>query len=138
MLLSTLFSSRTSTRRNVSFKRAARLPRTLELEYLEGRCLLSADPVLRWNGIALDAIKNDSFLGTNIKCPGPGLQARALAIVQSAVYDAVNSIDGSCDPYLFQVNAPADASITAAVAQAAHDTLVNLFPDYQSSLDSAL
>src|SRR4051794_16418405 len=128
-----LFGALSAQRQRPS-PRSPHKPPLLALEHLEDRCLLSADPVLEWNGIALDAIKNDSFLGANITCPGPDLQARALAIVQIAVYDAVNSIDGSYDAYLTQVNAPHDASITTAVAQAGHDTLVNLFPDYKSIL----
>jgi hypothetical protein len=124
--------------RQQSARPTKRSPKALTLESLEDRCVPSADAVLRWNAIALDAIKNDSFLGANIKQPGPDLQARALAIVQIAVFDAVNSIDGSYDPYLTQVDAPPDASITAAVAQAGHDTLVNLFPDYKSVLDADL
>src|SRR5579872_6347369 len=92
--------------------------RSLTVEQLEDRCLLSADPVLEWNGIALDALKNDSYLGANAKQAGPDRAARALAIVQAAVFDSVNSIDRSYDPYLIQVNAAPDASITAATAQA--------------------
>src|SRR5262249_9191286 len=59
-------------------------------------------------------------------------------IESAAVFDAVNSIDRSYDPYLIEVNAPANASITAAAAQAAHDTLVALFPEYQPTLDARL
>ncbi len=109
----------------------------LGVEALEDRCLLSADPVLEWNAIALDALKNDSTL-TAPHQNNPGNASRALAIVQSAVFDAVNSIDRSYDPYLIQVNAPRDASITAATAQAAHDTLVVLFPEYKPTLDARL
>jgi hypothetical protein len=108
------------------------------LEPLEDRCLLSADPVLEWNKIALDALQYDSTLGANALQNAPTKSSRALAIVSAAVYDAVNSIDGSHDPYLIQVKAPKDASITAAVAQAAHDTLVSLLPDYQPVLDADL
>jgi hypothetical protein len=110
----------------------------LVLERLEDRCLMSADPVLEWNAIALDAIKNDSYLGANAQQAGPDRASRALAIVQAAVFDAVNSIDRSYDPYLIQVNAPRDASIGAATAQAAHDTLVNLLSDYKPVLDARL
>src|SRR5437016_5261327 len=105
-------------------KRAMRSTAILRLESLEERCLLSGDPVLEWNGIALDALKNDSYLGSNAKQGGPTRASRALAIVQTAVFDAVNSIDRSSDPYLVLVAAPSHASITAAVAQAAHDTLL--------------
>src|SRR5205823_3484014 len=93
----------------------------LLLEALEDRCLPSADVVLEWNAVALDALKNDSLLA-HPRQNNPGAASRALAIVQAAVFDAVNSIDRSYDPYLIQVNAPRDASLTAAAAQAAHDT----------------
>src|SRR5437660_1319660 len=108
------------------------------IENLEERCLPSADVVLEWNAIALDALKNDSTLGASSMQMGPTRASRAFAIVQSAVFDAINSIDGSYDPYLIQVNAPRDASITAAGAQAAHDTLVALFPQYTPTLDARL
>ncbi len=110
----------------------------LAVEQLEDRCLLSVDPVLEWNSIMLDALKNDSYLGANSKQMGPTRASRAFAIVQAAVYDAVNSIDHSYQPYLINVPNPRGTSIAAAVAQAAHDTLVSLFPDYQTTLDSDL
>jgi hypothetical protein len=108
------------------------------VEALEERCLLSGDVVLEWNAIALDALRNDSYLGANAKQAGPDRASRALAIVHAAVFDAVNSIDRSYQPYLIQVPAPPTASITAAVAVAAHDTLVALFPDYKATLDARL
>jgi hypothetical protein len=110
----------------------------LVLEPLEDRCLLSADVVLEWNAVALDALKYDSTLGANSKQNDPDRASRALAITQAAVFDAVNSIDGSYDPYLVEVPAPRGASITAAAAQAAHDTLAVLFPDYRPVLDARL
>ncbi len=97
----------------------------------------AGDVVLEWNGIALDALKNDSLLAHPHQ-NNPGAASRAMAIVQAAVFDAVNSIDRSYEPYLIQVNAPRDASITAAAAQAAHDTLAALFPEYAPTLDARL
>jgi hypothetical protein len=55
----------TMIRRQGRIQRKAPVSRSLQLEPLESRCLLAADPVLEWNGIALDAIKNDSYLGAN-------------------------------------------------------------------------
>ncbi|MFT3880038.1 MAG: phosphatase PAP2 family protein [Gemmatales bacterium] len=110
----------------------------LLLEALEDRLVLSADIVLEWNHMALDAMVNDSYLGTNAKQAGPDRSSRALAIVSAAVYDAVNSIDGSYDPYLIKVKAPKGASLDAAAAQAAHDALVALYPDFQPQLDAQL
>ncbi len=119
-------------------RRKAPPRRLLALEPLEDRCLLSGDVVLEWNAIALDAVKNDSLLGANAKQNAPTRSSRALAIVQAAVFDAVNSIDHSYDPYLISVPAPQGTSIPAAAAQAAHDTLAALFPDYKSTLDDRL
>jgi membrane-associated phospholipid phosphatase len=61
-----------------------------------------------------------------------------VAIVQAAVYDAVNSIDQSYTPYLALIPAPAGASMEAAAAQAAHDALVGLFPAQAYALDLQL
>jgi hypothetical protein len=61
-----------------------------------------------------------------------------MAIVQAAVYDSVNSIDPLYAPYLIQVAAPAGASMDAAVARAAHDTLVAMFPNQQPFFDGEL
>lgn len=110
----------------------------LILEPLEDRTVLSADAVLDWHQITLDAMVNDSYLGVNAKQAGPDRSSRALAIVHAAMFDAVNSIDQSYDPYLIRVKTTPGASIQAAAAQAAHDTLMALYPDYQSVLDSEL
>ncbi|HQR08533.1 MAG TPA: phosphatase PAP2 family protein [Gemmatales bacterium] len=110
----------------------------LVLETLEDRLVLSSDIVLEWNHMALDAMVNDSYLGANAKQAGPDRSSRALAIVSGAVYDAVNSIDGSYAPYLIKVKAPQGASMDAAAAQAAHDALVALYPDFQTQLDTQL
>jgi len=64
--------------------------------------------------------------------------SRALAITQAAVYDAVDAVDKSFEPYHAQVNASSGASLEAAAAQAAHDTLTNLFPSQANTFDSAL
>src|SRR5205814_4033679 len=103
------------------------LPR---VEPLEDRCLLSGNVVIEWNQLALDAIKQ-----TNANLL---LASRALAITQAAVYDSVNAIDRSFAPYFAQVHASRGASPEAAAAQAAHDTLVALFPSQAATFDAAL
>ena len=45
-----------------------------------------------------------------------------------AIFDALNSFDQVYTPYFDRVTVPAGASREAAVAQAAHDTLVAMFP----------
>src|SRR5262245_7835170 len=105
-------------------------PRRLRLEPLEDRCLLSANVVLEWNQLALQAIGQARV--------SPVVASRALAITQAAVYDAVNAIDRSFEPYHAHVQASRGASLEAAAAQAAHDTLADLFPSQASTFDSAL
>jgi hypothetical protein len=84
-----------------------------------------ADVVLEWNAIALEAVIRDHS-GTfgPPEQGGPTRASRALAIVHLAMFDAANAIDGTYEPYLPQPAAPAGASVYAAVAQAARDTLV--------------
>src|SRR5262249_27019817 len=80
----------------------------------------SDDMVLRWNEVVLAAITTAG--------QSPVFASRTVAIVQAAVYDAVNSIDRSYTPYLATIPAPTGADESAAAAQAAHDALVGLFP----------
>jgi hypothetical protein len=110
----------------------------LNLEALEDRCLLSADVVLQWNQYAVNAVQNDYNVGQPSDQPGPGATSRALAIVQAAVYDAANAVQPTDTPYLFTTTAPQGASLNAAVSQAAHDTLVALFPHQAATFDAEL
>jgi hypothetical protein len=108
--------------------------RRLSIESLDERCLLSADVVIQWNQAVLAAIRNDR--------PTSGFLTRDLAIVQSAIYDAVNAIDHTSGAFLVQADAPADASPVAAAAAAGLFTASALFPTdtalfqatYQASL----
>ena len=109
-------------RRNLSVYSAA------ACEVLENRELLAADPVIDWNNAALDAIR--------ISKTAPPVAARALAIIQTAVFDSVNSIDRQFAPFMASVNADPRASQAAAVAAAAHDTLVALFPAQKATFDA--
>src|SRR5262249_55454625 len=104
------------------------------LEALEDRCLLSGDAVLRWNALTLEANAVDHGLLGAHEQGGPTRTARAFAIVHAAIFDAVNSIDHSYQPYLMEVpNVPSTASIDAAVAGAAHDTLAALYPSQKAT-----
>jgi hypothetical protein len=98
------------------------------------------DAVLAWNAVLLQANANDfdPAVAPTPDQPGPGRTARAFAIVHAAIFDAVNSIDRSYTPYLALVPASRGASIEAAVAQSAHDTLVSLYPQQQALFDAAL
>lgn len=55
----------------------------------------------------------------------PALQVN-MAMVQGAVYDAVNAIDPRREAYLLEASFPAGASKEAAIATAAYDVLANI------------
>ena len=84
-----------------------------------------ANMVLVWNENAINVIAS-APAGSAGYGQAPPLAALSLAMVQGAVYDAVNAIDGGHQPYLAGLSAPSSASKAAAAAQAAHDVLTHL------------
>ena len=101
----------------------------------------SLERLLRWNQIAIDASGLDHtpvqpgetrVFGEQL---GPGRSSRAIAIVHVAMFDAVNAIGGGYRSFTGMRSAPDEASIDAAIAQAAHDTLVAVFPSQAASFD---
>jgi hypothetical protein len=88
-----------------------------------------ADAVTDWNGIASNAI-------VTIAGQPPAVSALSFAIVQGAVYDAVNAIDGGYQPYLSRPAANPWDSKDAAAATAAFKTLAWLFPGQAGALQS--
>ena len=98
----------------------------------------------RWNEIAINASGLDHtpvgpgenrVFGEQL---GPVRAARAIAIVHIAIFDAVNAIVGGYQSYTGLPRASATASIDAAIAQAAHDTLIAVFPSQKPSFDALL
>jgi hypothetical protein len=69
---------------------------------------------------------------------GPCRASRAMAIVHIALFDAVNAVFGGYHSYTGLPPAPDGTSTNAAIAQAAHDTLVALFPSQAGSFDTRL
>jgi hypothetical protein len=110
----------------------------LELEPLEQRCLLSSDPILNWNAIAIEVNRLSYSGGVVNDQVGPTRSSRALAIESVAMFDAWNSIHRQFTPYLVRAPEANDASDVAAVAVAAHDTLVAMYPHQQAFIDAAL
>jgi hypothetical protein len=78
------------------------------------------DAVTHWNDVLLDVVRQ-------VGGP-PGPIARGGAMMHGAIYDAVNSIVPTHEPYLVRVTANPLASVDAAIAYAAHDTLAAAFP----------
>ena len=95
------------------------------------------DSILDWNAIALEAVRQDhsATFGTPDQ-GGPTHTARSLAIVHVAMYDALNSIQQTGKPYLTMKHSH-DASIDAAVARAARDTLEALYPKQKNVFGTA-
>jgi len=89
-----------------------------------------ADAVLDWHEIAVNTVSTASP-----PRPGP-VGFLDMAVVQAAVYDAVQAISGKFKPYHVQIPG-ASGSPEAAAAKAAHDVLVNIFPAQGASLDTA-
>jgi hypothetical protein len=87
-----------------------------------------ADEIKDWNLVMLKATM------TAPVTPAP-ITTRVAAIVQAAVFDAVNGIDGRYAPIFVRPGAPSGASIGAAAVQAAYVTLVDLFPGQQATFD---
>ena len=91
----------------------------------------SVDEVARWNQVATDA--------TIAAKTNPLAESRIFAILHVAIHDAVNAVDPRYEPYQPRTSpAPAGASAEAAIAGAAHATLVVLLPDSKATFDLAL
>ncbi len=90
----------------------------------------SGQPVIDWNQILLSIVNTAGAQPANIQ------PTRNFAILHAAIYDAVNSIDRTHEPYLISIRAPRDASKTAAADAAAHRALIGLYPAQRNSLDS--
>lgn len=99
------------------------------------------DPILYWNAVALEANRVSHTNGANEQT-GPTLSSRALAIVHLAAYDAfagVTKAPALLPPYLPGLPVPpAGAGLEAAVAAAAYDTLLALFPAQKTFFDTQL
>jgi hypothetical protein len=87
----------------------------------------SADMVREWNRHAMNALGNPSTAPVPGAGQAPHVSVLHMAMVQGAVYDAVNSIDGGYQPYLAGLPPASNpASKKAAVATAAHHVLVGV------------
>jgi hypothetical protein len=97
------------------------------------------DMVLDWNVNAVNALSNAAAATPPGAGYTPPVASIRLAMVQGAVYDAVNAIDGGHQPYLHGLpSAPASASEAAAAATAAHDVLVGLNPALPQNVRTSL
>lgn len=87
-----------------------------------------ADAVTDWNKWAGDIVVDAEI--------GPLPAERALAIVQTAVYESVNAITRRYSTSNIELLTPKpDASIEAAIAEANRVTLIQLVPNQQASIE---
>ncbi|HSV64039.1 MAG TPA: hypothetical protein VLH83_11905, partial [Chthoniobacterales bacterium] len=102
------------------------------------------DTLRRWNQIAINASGLDHTpvatgetrtFGEQL---GPARASRAMAIVHIAMFDSVNAIVGAYQSYTGVTAKGGAASLDAAISQAAHDTLVALFPSQAPTFDGFL
>ena len=97
------------------------------------------DRYLLWNEIALDTTAIDhtpneqdpACFGAQI---GPTRSSRAMAIVHIVMFEAVDAISQKYKSYAGVAPVSGHVSLDWAIAQAAHDTLVALYPEQQARL----
>ncbi|GAA4708227.1 vanadium-dependent haloperoxidase [Phytohabitans rumicis] len=88
------------------------------------------DLVAAWNRLALDAVR--ALRATDADA------ARLYAMVNVAIYDAVNGLAGDRAPALVPEPGPRGADTRAAAVAAAHAVLIRLDPDRAAAYDTRL
>ena len=88
-----------------------------------------ADSVTAWNAKACEIA-----VSANIDPPSAN---RMIAIMHTAIYEAVNAITKRYPTGTLKIDADPGASVDAAVAAASHSTLLSFFPTKQAEIESA-
>ncbi len=88
--------------------------------------------ILQWNRVLQETVKIPG------QQPPTIFPVRSFAIMHAAMFDAVNSIDGSYTTYWTNVPTTKNASPEAAAAKAAHDVLAALYPTRIDIFDTEL
>jgi hypothetical protein len=107
--------------------------KTISAAVVASLCLLSsamADVVSGWNEKVVAA-----SVGAR---QSPAAQARNVAMVHLAMFDALNSIEPRYAPYRVQLPVPNTTSGEAAASAAAHYLIVRLYPEQKKDADAAL
>jgi hypothetical protein len=116
------------------FKKISIVPLLITLALVIGRAPaahasdLSAAPVIDWSNEARYAIVPAAAGPENYGNKFPGEAGVYMGIVHAAIYDAAVAIEGGYEPYAIALTAPTNTSPKAAIATAAHHTLVGLQP----------
>jgi membrane-associated phospholipid phosphatase len=92
--------------------------------------LATQDPVLFWNDVLLDAVRTSAL--------PPPKASRLMAMVHTAMYDAVNTASGSTyQSYINPGVTGTNADVTAAATAAAYRVLMDQLPAQQARFDAA-
>ena len=90
-------------------------------------------PVVQWNRTLLQIVRTAGAQPATVH------PTRSFAILHAAIYDAVNAIDRTHQPYLVRLSGVSrTASQDAAAAAAGHEVLVTLYPLFGAQLDGQL
>ena len=114
------------------FKKSRLLPLLIASALMIGRTYaidVSPDPVIDWSNEARRAIVPPSAGAENYGRRGPADAAVYMGIVHVAIYDAAVALEGGYEFYAHYdppINVPPNTSAAAAIATAAHHTLVGL------------
>jgi hypothetical protein len=95
---------------------------------------ITNDAVLYWNETAANAGFAAGLDNPTEGCVDPLHESRIFAMMHAAIHDALNAIERRSQPYALTSYAPAGSSPEAAVAAAAHDVLLVVFPQLPSDL----
>jgi len=98
--------------------------------------LVTCSPPARSDEISVWNTRAEAIAAEKRLLPPPN--ARGMAMLHVAMFEAVNAIDRRYAPYKLKLTADRNASKDAAAAAAAHDVLVALHPDQAAIIDSAL
>src|SRR6476619_8075745 len=90
----------------------------------------SGQPVIDWNQALLSIVNTPGAQPANVQ------PTRNFAILHAAIYDAVDAIDRTHEPYLIFVRAPRNSSEPAAADAAARTALDGLYPSQQGVVDA--
>ena len=88
-----------------------------------------ADVITDWNTVVLDAV-----IAAREAQP---TQARSVAMVHVAMFEAINAIQQRYKPYALKLPRSSDASPDAAAAAAARALLTKLYPNQNATFDNA-
>ena len=118
--------------RRVGFSKAALLCAVLLVLATHASPAQVTNPVVQWNRTLLAIVRTHGAQPASIH------PTRSFALLHSAIYDAVNAIDRTHNPYVVGLNRVPPASQESAAAAAAHEVLLQLYPAFQPTLDAQL